>query len=63
MLEGFFSIKELRKKHAIVENLIIYAISMGCFTFLFSVESDLCRYFFQNVKKTDCGGKNDIWGK
>jgi len=36
---------------------------MGYFIFLFSVESDLCRYFFQNVKKTDCGGKNDIWGK
>ncbi len=23
----------------------------------FPLKSDLCRYFFQNVKKTDCGGK------
>jgi hypothetical protein len=50
-----------RKKHAIIPNSIIYAFTMGYFIFLFSLESGLCRYFFQNVKKTDGGGKNVIW--
>lgn len=30
---------------------------MGYLIYLFPLKSDLCRYFFQNVKKTDCGGK------
>lgn len=55
-----YLLKNSRKKHAIVLTLIIYAISMAYFIFLFSVDSDLCRYFFQNVKKTDGGWKNDI---
>jgi len=50
-----YLLKNSRKKHAIVLTLIIYAISMAYFIFLFSVDSDLCRYFFQNVKKTDGG--------
>ena len=46
-----------RKKHAITKNLIIYAFTMGYLIYLFPLKSDLCRYFFQNVKKTDCGVK------
>jgi hypothetical protein len=34
---------------------------MGYFICFFPLKSDLCRYFFQDVKKTDCGGKNDKW--
>jgi hypothetical protein len=30
---------------------------MGYLIYLFPLQSDLCRYFFQNVKKPDCGGK------
>jgi hypothetical protein len=30
---------------------------MGYLICLFPLKSDLCRYFFQNVKKTDGGGK------
>lgn len=62
-LRFLFYLMNFRKKHATTGYWIIYAFSIGYFIFLFSAESGLCRIFFQDVKKIDWGGNNDIWMK